>query len=311
MQRPALNADHVTVRGLAAVPCRFCGASASRRFTTRDWNRRLSDEDFTYYRCPSCGVTFLSAIPDDLGRYYPPEYYPMPGSLAELATVAEAERYKIDLVRRYKPQGRLLEIGPATGAFAYLAKQAGFMVEAIEMDAACCQFLEQVVGVRAIHSADAAGALGGLDGYDAIALWHVIEHLPDPWETLDAARQRLRPGGVLLIATPNPASFQFRIFGRYWAHLDAPRHLELLPVERLIRWGEGAGLRVVLKTTTDPGGLGWNLFSWEESLANLVARSTGRRRTPILPGRGLSRLMRPVERGRRFLGTTYTLVFQR
>jgi SAM-dependent methyltransferase len=280
-------------------------------YTTKDWNRGLSDERFTYYRCPNCTLTFLSPIPHDLDRYYPPAYYPMPASLAELATVAEAERYKIDLVRRIVSGGRLLEIGPATGSFAYLAKQAGFEVETIEMDAACCQFLEQVVGVRAVRSADAAGTLATLDGYNAIVLWHVIEHLSDPWETLDAARERLRPGGVLVIATPNPASFQFRIFGRYWAHLDAPRHLELLPVERLIRWADGAGLKVALKTTTDTGGLGWNLFGWVESLANLWARATGRRWTPTLLGRVCSRLMRPIERGAGFKGATYTLVLRR
>jgi SAM-dependent methyltransferase len=179
------------------------------------------------------------------------------------------------------------------------------------MDAACCHFLEQVVGVRALRSADAAGTLATLDGYDAIALWHVIEHLADPWETLEAARERLRPGGVLVLATPNPASFQFRLFGRYWAHLDAPRHLELLPVERLIHWAEGAGLQVALKTTTDPGGLGWNLFGWVESLANLLSRATGRRSTPTLLGRALSRLMRPIERGPGFRGATYTLVLRR
>jgi len=281
------------------------------RYTTRDWNRGLSQETFTYYRCPNCTMTFLEPIPEDLGRYYPPAYYPMPASLAELATVAEGERYKIDLVRRFTTSGRLLEIGPATGAFAYLAKQAGFQVEAIEMDAACCQFLEQAVGVRAIRSDHAAQVLGTLDGYDAIALWHVIEHVPDPWETLDAAAQRLRPGGILVIATPNPASFQLRIFGRYWAHLDAPRHLELLRVERLIRWAGGAGLQVALQTTNDPGGLGWNLFGWIESLANLWARATGRRWTPTPLGRAASRLMRPIERGPGFRGATYTLILRR
>jgi SAM-dependent methyltransferase len=280
-------------------------------YTTKDWNRGLSEVTFTYYRCSTCTLTFLTPIPEDLGRYYPPAYYAMPASLRELATVAEAERYKIDLVQSVVRSGRLLEIGPATGTFAYLAKQAGFEVETIEMDAACCEFLERVVGVRAVKSADAASTLATLDGYDAIALWHVIEHLADPWETLEAARQRLKPGGVLVIATPNPASFQFRLFGRYWAHLDAPRHLELIPVDRLIRWADGAGLTVARKTTTDPGGLGWNLFGWVESLANLWARLSGRRRTPTLLGRVCSRLMRPIERGSGFNGATYTLVLRR
>jgi SAM-dependent methyltransferase len=314
MQSPAPKAvvgqrDGDTVQ--TSVACRFCGETAPMVFTARDWNRLLSEREFTYYRCPSCALTFLDPLPADLDRYYPPEYYPMPGSLAELAAAAEAERYKIDLVRRFQTAGRLLEIGPATGAFAYLAKQAGFDVDTIEMDAACCRFLEQVVRVRAFHSADAAGTLAKLGGYDAVAMWHVIEHLSDPWQTLDAAADRLHPRGILLVATPNPSAFQFGLFGRYWAHLDAPRHLELIPAQRMRDWGTRAGLTLALETTTDAGGLGWNLFGWQESLANVIAGRFNRRRTPTLLGRSLSRLMRPIERGRAFKGTTYTLVFQR
>ncbi len=271
----------------------------------------ISAEWFTYFYCPACRTTFLAPIPADLDRYYPPEYYPKPASLSELASAAEAEQYKIDLVTRFNANGRLLEIGPAMGAFAYLAKAAGFEVETVEMDADCCRFLEHVVGVRSIQSADARGTLMTLDSYDAIALWHVIEHVPDPWETLNAASDHLRPGGVLVVATPNPAAFQFRVFGRYWAHVDAPRHLQLIPVESLTQWAAASGLRVALQTTTDSGGLGWNLFGWQESLANLVAGRLGRRWTPTLVGRALSRLMRPIERGSHFRGSTYTLVLQR
>lgn len=48
--------------------------------------------------------------------------------------------------------GRLLEVGPAHGAFALQASEGGFDVTTIEMDERCCRHLESVVGVTAIHS---------------------------------------------------------------------------------------------------------------------------------------------------------------
>jgi hypothetical protein len=145
--------------------------------------------------------------------------------------------------------------------------------------------------------------------YDAIALWHVLEHLPDPWETLEAAAATLSPTGVLVLAAPNPKAMQFSLFKRYWTHLDAPRHLQLIPLptlrERALSWG----LQPVFETTTDAGGLGWNAFGWQMSFRNL-ADAAGVERVPTIVGRVAGRLARPIERsGTR--GSTYTIVLQK
>ena len=287
------------------VPCRFCGRPATLRFQTMDWNRRLSSQPFRYYRCSGCAVTFLSPVPGDLGRYYPPDYYPMPATLTDLARMAEPERYKLALVQRYHPGGRLLEIGPATGAFAYLAKAAGYEVDTVEIDAACCRFLREVVGVGAIESGAPSRVIPTLGGYDVIALWHVIEHIPDPWETLAAAAERLRPGGIVVIGAPNPDAFQLRVFGQYWTHIDAPRHLQLLPIETLTHRARLLGLRPLLRTTRTPGDLGWNVFGWQKSMQNVLQ---GRAAAAI--GWWLSLAALPVDRAGR-LGSTYTVVLQK
>jgi SAM-dependent methyltransferase len=59
---------------------------------------------------------------------------------------------------------------------------------------------------------------------DAVTLWHVLEHLDDPGAALTRVRGWLRPGGVLLVGTPNLASLQARVGGARWYHLDLPRH---------------------------------------------------------------------------------------
>jgi len=254
-------------------PCPACGSEAPADFATTDRNRRLGDPDlaFTYHRCRACGLIFLGNIPE-LGAYYPPSYYNVPSGLADLEALAATDEYKIEIVRQYVRSGRLLEIGPAYGAFALLAKRAGYDVSCIEYDPACVSFLNDVVGVEAIQSDDAAAALRTrTERFDVICLWQNLEHLPNCRTVIEEAAKKLVPGGVLIVATPNPDALQFRIFRGNWTHVDAPRHVALIPMPLLRAWGMAGGLSPALFTTTDRGSRGWNRFGWERTLANFAS----------------------------------------
>lgn len=295
--------------------CRNCETECTLLFVATDCNRKLSKERFKYYVCPDCGLVFLSPIPGNLGDFYPHQYHTLPTSLRQLEAGAEPERYKIELVQGFVKAGRLLEIGPSHGNFAFLAKRAGFEVETIEMDERCCRFLTDYVGVKAFCCPDPVDALKETLPYDVIALWHVIEHLPDPWRTLSAIADRVRHDGIVVIAAPNPASFQFRVLGRRWPHLDAPRHVALIPRQLLVERMRTLGFACVLETTTDRGGVGWNLFGWEVYFRNTlwcfgfrasrVAHGIAR-----LLGLAVAGLTLGIER-RRHLGSAYTLVFRK
>jgi 2-polyprenyl-3-methyl-5-hydroxy-6-metoxy-1,4-benzoquinol methylase len=83
-----------------------------------------------------------------------------------------------------------------------------------------------MTNVTTVNTTDIVGTMQARNkAYDVIAIWHGIEHLPDPWAVLRQCAQQLAPHGVLVIATPNPDSIQFGIFRQYWVHLDAPRHV--------------------------------------------------------------------------------------
>ena len=289
--------------------CPNCKASASLYFQAQDVNRRISAENFNYYKCSSCKLIFLSPMPDNLGDYYPQNYYHVCSTLEELARGAEPERYKIDIVNQFANGEKLLEIGPASGGFAYLAKQAGFDVEVIEMSAKCCEFLETKLGVRTINSHNEQQALSKLEQKNVIVLWQVIEHLRDPFVLLSEACNKIKRGGILVIAAPNPDALQFRVLGRHWAHVDAPRHVVLIPKELLVEKAKTMGMKLVFATTNDIGSIGWNLFGWQFSLANFFSRQKHKDFAMRVGGR-ITRLLSPIEtvEGR---GSTYTLVFKK
>ena len=209
--------------------CPLCKQESPLYFQSKDYNQNITQDAFDHYRCLQCKLIFIAPIPSHLSEYYPETYHSIPTTIDCLKLASIHERYKIEIVKRYINNGRLLEIGPSYGSFPYLAKEAGFEVEAIEMSALCCKFLNEVVGVRAINSDDPVHAMQYLESYDAITLWHVIEHLPRAWAVLDAICEKIKLGGILVIASVNPEAFQFHILGRYWLHLDAPRHVMLIP----------------------------------------------------------------------------------
>ena len=293
----------------ASITCPQCAGAIRLRFTATDVNRGISSEKFKYFLCKDCDLIFLDPLPPDLGRYYPSDYYVFPKNLDIVAELARHERYKLDFVTRYLSCGKLIEIGPATGGFCHLAKEAGFQVRAIEMDARCSKFLRDVIGIEVQNSNEEVTALDREALADVIALWHVIEHLRDPWAMIDAIAAKVNPGGIAIIATPNPHAFQFKIWGKRWTHVDAPRHVVLIPPELLVRRMQARGMELLELTTSDPGGIGWNWFGWVFSVANLTTVPWLKRLFKII-GRIARALVQIIEdqEGR---GAAYTAVFRK
>lgn len=155
------------------------------------------------------------------------------------------------------------------------------------MNKQCCDFIQNELGIRTIQVNNLVAAFEGLSGYDVITLWQVMEHLPDPWSTLKAAVEKLLPGGILVISAPNPASFQFRVLGRFWTHVDAPRHLTLIPSDNAARYAHTAAstaLRPPSRQGIVPSG--WSSGAWQSPDPKVQAVSW----PVVLPPRSMRRI---------------------
>ncbi len=253
-------------------------------------------------------MVWLPEVPPDLAAYYTDDYHRLPEK-EELAAEAASEAPRLDLVTRRIEPGRMIEIGPSHGAFAYAARRAGFEVTALEMDHLCCSYLREVVGVEAVETAQPGAVLPGLNASRAVVMWHVIEHLADPWGTLRAISTNLEPGGILALATPNPKSLQLGLFRSRWVHLDAPRHLTIIPLSALRDELGGLGMVLVDATARDPVGLDLNRLGWARS----ILRPPALRPDPRLAhtaGRALRAAFAPLEQ-RGLRGAAYTAVFRK
>lgn len=246
------------------MQCPHCHRHADFLFEARDLNRGHAGA-FKYYRGP-CGLVFIGKVPENLSQYYEGGYQSIPGDEYELAQAAKHEQYRLKPILERVKEGSFLEIGPWIGLTAYSARKAGFAVSALELNQDCVDLMRRS-GIDAVQTDDPARTLSGIDRqFDVVALWHSIEHLPRPWEVIDAAARKVAPGGVLFVAAPNPESAQMRVYKDRWFHLDAPRHLYFLSADLVQDISEQAGLTLVDKNTDDKLGRILERDGWWQAL---------------------------------------------
>jgi 2-polyprenyl-3-methyl-5-hydroxy-6-metoxy-1,4-benzoquinol methylase len=296
------------------VRCRTCGSTDHRlQFSARDFNQRLDEVSFQYRSCNQCGSTFLDHVPANLGAYYSKEYpaYATEFSNKQRAYVDRLEREKLAIVDRFARGRRLVEIGPAAGGFLKIAKAAGFQARGIEQDQGCARHIRDVLGIEVDVSDDPAKALAAYENRcDVLVAWHVIEHLPDLDAFVSAAARAIsRTDGIIILSAPNPHAWSFALFRKYWVHVDAPRHLNLVPAAALDRLMTAHGLQRAACFFDDKVGLHFTRMGWQNSLLNVMNRAEKDHGGFLLLGRLLSLLMWPFDR-LAARGAAYTVVYR-
>ena len=213
--------------------CVCCGSVAiSKVFQCRDYT--VSRELFEIWKCTICSFRFTQNVPDegDIGRYYQSAEY-ISHSDTKKGLVNLLYHYvrnitltqKRNLVKKITGvrKGVLLDVGAGTGAFAHTMQKAGWEVTALEPDATARQnalnnYSMHLQELDNLHHLQ-AGA------FDAITLWHVLEHVHDLHGALEKFLAILKPEGRLVIAVPNFTSYDGQVYQKYWAAYDVPRHL--------------------------------------------------------------------------------------
>jgi 2-polyprenyl-3-methyl-5-hydroxy-6-metoxy-1,4-benzoquinol methylase len=151
------------------------------------------------------------------------------------------------------PRGVLLDVGCGDGTYLRTMRDLGWKVRGLEPDARAAS-VARAQGLDVIEGA-VESSLRDREAYDVITMTHVIEHVVDPAQALATLRDALRPGGTLLLITPNAGSLGHRRFGASWYHLDPPRHLQLFTVANLAARTKAAGLEILRWRTTGRGHL--------------------------------------------------------
>jgi len=129
------------------------------------------------------------------------------------------------------PVGRLMDIGCGNGNLLRLAKGLGWKAVGLEVDSAAVQ-AARARGLDVIEGS--YSRLAEYQGeWDCIICSHVLEHVHEPIDMLAEVAMALRPGGILLLSSPNATSQVRTHFGNDWRGLEAPRHLTIPSLRQL------------------------------------------------------------------------------
>jgi SAM-dependent methyltransferase len=211
--------------------CPVC-SSSDLKFVFNVKDHTVSGREFAVCECNGCTLRFTQDIPgpDEIGPYYQSEDYISHTETKKgfINSAYHAVRkftlqQKKNLVNRETglKKGRILDIGCGTGAFLEVMQSAGWQAQGLEPDPGA-RAIARKRGVPVLPS----GELFNLtESFDAITMWHVLEHVHQLHNYMENIRSLLHPGGAILIAVPNYTSADALEYGQFWAAYDVPRHL--------------------------------------------------------------------------------------
>lgn len=184
----------------AARPCPACGARGPLPAAPGGPSPAASSRAV---RCLSCRLVYIDPVPPEATTHesYGPGYYE-PWQGREERSRLRLWRRRLRLVEARSRRGTLLDVGCGDGLFLSVAREAGWHVDGIEFSPEGARRSSARLG-RPVAVGDLTRERLLKGPFDVITLWHVLEHLVEPGAMLDAARARLLPGGLLVVAVPN------------------------------------------------------------------------------------------------------------
>ncbi|WP_025717657.1 bifunctional glycosyltransferase/class I SAM-dependent methyltransferase [Paenibacillus sp. 1-18] len=224
------------------MKCKLCGSSDTGVFHRY--------ERFTLMGCGSCGLVFRNDVdriqPEELiAEIYNVNWVAMRDSAAA-STYGDHALFGLMLLEMFSPgKGRLLEIGSGTGEFIHAALQSGWNAVGIEPSIDSRAYakdkydvdlipgywngeIEEDAQTQEINEAqnnEEDTDLSLSHQYEAVACWHVLEHIADPIAFLTDLREQLQPDGTLYMTVPNKNSFTNEAYGAYSPLFTEEDHL--------------------------------------------------------------------------------------
>lgn len=174
----------------------------------------------SYYRCRECrmlGLYLFETREVNYGHdYFGEEYRQQYGRtyLEDFDTIKAMGHSRLRLVKKYRPEGSLLDIGCAFGPFLQAAEEDGFEVYGTDISEVGINHVKNVLGYPVlqgqfpeINPAEEFNVLS----FDVVSLWYVIEHFPQLHPVLSCLSTIISPGGILAFSTPNASGVSARL----------------------------------------------------------------------------------------------------
>ena len=188
-------------------------------------------------RCTKCSLVQITSIPSQeaIEAIYAESYFDRGKYVLDAAAKREQSRRLHWMEKSGLKEGaKVLDAGCATGDFIETCKD--------KYDIWGLDISEHAINIAKERFPEIANKLSAgrvedqdyPDGFfDAIVLWDVLEHLPDPLAVINSLARILKPGGIISLSTPNVGALTPKLMGKYWAFMTPPEHLFLFDKKSL------------------------------------------------------------------------------
>jgi SAM-dependent methyltransferase len=252
--------------------CPACAGTAIRDYQRGTYSGRLTQDeikitDSQYGKtwdlsiCADCGHIFANPCPS--GQYLAALYGCVEDPLYEEESGGRSKNF-LRILSRLEglvPQkGALFDVGAATGILLDLARRRGWEPAGIEPSSWAVEVAARKYRLDLVRGSLETAALPA-GRYSAVTMIDFIEHTPLPFEALEKARLTLKPGGILVLVTPDIHSRAARIAGRRWWHLR-PAHVAFFSRRSLTALLGRAGFTVIAE----------HRYAWTFSIHYLLSR---------------------------------------
>ena len=224
-------------------------------------------------RCPACGLFRLARFPEREEREqgYQEDYY-KEGEGSRFVGPFEAASLFFRWVRtrpilsRRPETGSILDIGCGRAHMLGLFRKKGWKAVGTQLSRTAAEAARRLRGVEVL-----VGELPELElpggSFDVVTMFHVLEHLPDPFLYLSEVRRLLAPGGLFVVEVPDHSGPGFRILGVRHLCVDYPNHLHFFTASSLEGMLARAGFRVEARSRFS---LEYSPFTTLQNLLNLL-----------------------------------------
>lgn len=240
-------------------------------FATRDY---ITADKFSVAYCNDCRlyVTVPPPAPERVGDYYPAGYYGQGRRFNYLIEwlLRGLYSFRARQIEGKQRPGKVLDIGCGRGLLLAQLRDRGWEPYGTELSEESATYARDVLKLPVF--AGSVEELDFADGeYDMVILWHVLEHVHSPQAMLREVSRLLKPGGTLLVAVPNFGSWEACMSGKYWFHLDVPRHLTHFTRKTLQQALNSAGMTV---TSANFFSSEYDFYSFVQTVQNRLGLPT-------------------------------------
>ncbi len=218
----------------------------------------MEKEGGIYVRCGRCGLVYTSPAKTAENLQKIADEWAVKHHASSVKTVWEGNEHLWEIVygprmkrlERYRENGRILDVGCSTGDFLACAKSRAWKVHGVELAEHTANIARKRLDCEIRHGTFEHSNFES-EYFDVVTMWDVVEHVLEPRVIVQEAFRVLRPGGALVLFTPNYNALTRRLIFDRWSALTPENHMCVFNKSTITRLLNECGGEVVFMRTTD------------------------------------------------------------